>query len=201
MWRFLRTLVAVLACAAATAAASMIALSRDPTYTFHEWLHAGQFHAHDGLIEEVSRKHGVDARLVKAMVWRESKFDPRKVGLSGERGLMQVGELAAQDWAKAEKVSTFMPTDLFEPRTNIEVGVWYLRQALDRWRERDDPVPFALAEYNAGRSRVDRWIAATQRGEAARAEDLMASMDFPTTRKYIQTIAERRRFYEVRGRM
>jgi soluble lytic murein transglycosylase len=108
---------------------------------------------------------------------------------------MQVGEAAAKDWAQAEKIETFTPTDLFDPKTNLDVGTWYFRKALERWKQKDDPVPFALAEYNAGKVRVDRWIASSKRGDATTAEDLIGAIDFPTTRKYVVDIMARRRFY------
>ena len=118
-------------------------------------------------------KHGVDPLLIKAIVWRESAFQTEKVGTSGERGLMQVGEAAARDWAKAQKIETFVPTDLFDPKTNLDAGAWYFKKALDRWKQKADPVPFALAEYNAGHGRVERWIADTGRGDEATAADLL----------------------------
>ncbi len=118
------------------------------------------------------------------------------LGSVGERGLMQVGEAAAKDWVNAEKIETFMPTDLFDPKTNLEVGTWYFKKALDRWKQKDDPVPFALAEYNAGRANVNRWITESGRGEEAAARDLLLAIDFPTTRRYIDDIVARYRFYQ-----
>ena len=46
--------------------------------------------------------------LVKAVVWRESRFDPKKRGSHGERGLMQVTERAANEWARENKVAGFL---------------------------------------------------------------------------------------------
>ena len=63
-------------------------------------------------------------------------------------------------------------------------------------RSKDDPIPFALAEYNAGRKRVDRWVESTKLGEAATAADLRGSIGFPTTRGYVNTILKRRACYE-----
>jgi soluble lytic murein transglycosylase len=139
--------------------------------------------------------------LVKAIIWRESRFHPEKVGTSGERGLMQVMEPAAADWVKAEKIETFQPTDLFDPKTNMEVGVWYFARAMERWKDRDNPIPFALAEYNAGRSRADRWVAATNLGDKAEAADFIQAIDFPTTRSYVEEITRRYQFYRDRGRL
>ncbi len=51
-----------------------------------------------------------------------------------------------RDWARVEKVPNFVPTDLFDPKVNIEVGTWYLKRALDHWAARMMPCRFALAE-------------------------------------------------------
>ena len=182
-----------------TAATVVLWLSPDPLYHAREFIGSGRYHAYDGLIHEAAARYNVDPLLIKAIVWRESAFHPEKVGSSGERGLMQVTEAAATDWARAEKIETFVPTDLFDPRTNLQVGVWYFAKACERWKEKDDPIPFALGEYNAGRSRVDRWIALTNMGEKASAEDLLGAIDFPTTRRYISEITARYRFYQERA--
>lgn len=200
MARTLRRLLLVLFLAALAAVGLVLWNSGDPSYTAQEWLAAGRYARYDAFIGDVARKHGLDPLLVKAVVWRESAFQPAMVGTSGERGLMQVSEAAAQDWATAEKMENFAPTDLFDPKTNLEAGSWYLRQALERWREKAEPLPFALAEYNAGGTRVERWIEESGRGEAATARDLLLAIDFPTTHRYIKTITARHRFYQERAR-
>ena len=176
--------------------------SDDPLYTVADWLSRGRFECYDAMIADAARKNGVDPLLLKAVVWRESEFHPHKTGTSGERGLMQVREAAANDWARAHKVETFTPTDLFSPRMNLEIGAWYLKQALNHWAAKDDPIPFALAEYNAGRTRVDRWIAQTHLGADATAADLRTHIDFPGTHAYVEAILKRYAFYrqQVKGR-
>jgi soluble lytic murein transglycosylase len=196
MLRFLGKLIFVILLAALTAAIGLLVESGDPLYKATEWLSLGRYHRYDAMIEEAARKNGVDPLLLRAIVWRESEFHPHKTGTSGERGLMQVGEPAANDWVRAHQAETFKPTDLFSPRTNLEIGSWYLKQALARWATKDDPVPFALAEYNAGRKRVDRWIAQSGLGADATAADLRAQIDFPSTSAYVETILKRRAFYE-----
>ena len=195
MIRFCKKVFVLLVFAALTAVGLVLWTAPDPEYQLQSWLALGRFSTYDAMIADAARKHGLDPLLVKAMVWRESAFDPSKVGTSGERGLMQVGEAAAQDWATAEKIETFVPTDLFDAKTNLEVGAWYFKKGLERWKQKANPVPFALADYNAGHARVERWIAETNRGEDATAENLMRAIDFPTTRKYIEDITVRQRLY------
>ena len=201
MFRFLRRFLLTLLFGSLTAAGLLLWVSDDPFYTAQEWAAGGRYHSYDASIYDIAARRELDPALLKAIIWRESTFHPDKIGTSGERGLMQVSEAAAEDWAKAEKMETFVPTDLFDARTNMEVGAWYFRRALSHWRSKEQPIPFALAEYNAGRTRVDRWIAATNMGSQANADDLMATIDYPSTRRYINEILRRYQFYRSRGRL
>lgn len=157
----------------------------------------GQFDPH---IRSAAARYGVDPALIKAVIWRESRFQPEMLGARGERGLMQITEGAAADWARAEKIETFAVTDLLDPKTNIEAGAWYLAKALRHWSGKDDPVPFALAEYNAGRTRVKRWEKDSGRAvEEFGAEELRETMDFPATKAYIKSIQDRYNDFRKRG--
>ncbi|MEA3189174.1 MAG: soluble lytic murein transglycosylase, partial [Chthoniobacter sp.] len=104
-------------------------------------------------------------------------------------------------WAKQNKIETFVPTDLFAPKTNLEAGTWYLKQALQRWAQKDDPMVFALAEYNAGLRRVDKWVGDSNMGQRATGADLHDNIGFPMTKNYVDSILARYRFYKQRGRL
>jgi soluble lytic murein transglycosylase len=145
----------------AAAAAVFLLTEKDPVYRLSEWAGLGRFEAYDDAIASAARRHGVDPLLVKAVIWQESRFHPEKVGGHGERGLMQVTEPAAQDWVNAEGIETFVPEDLFDPKTNIEVGTWYLGRALRHWSSQADPLPFAWANTMQG-------VAACSVGRAGR---------------------------------
>lgn len=98
----------------------------------------------DGLIERVAAKHGVDPSLVKAVVKAESGFNPNAVSPTGAQGLMQL----MPSTARALGVG-----DAFDPEQNVEGGVKYLRQQIDRFGD----VRLALAAYNAGPGAVARY--------------------------------------------
>jgi soluble lytic murein transglycosylase len=201
MFRFVRNLAVVLLLAALAAGAFRVCTSPDPLYAFHELIAFPSYHRYDGLIREIGKKEAVDPMLIKAVVWRESAFRPDKVGKDGERGLMQVTEAAASDWARQTKRASFVPTDLFSPRVNIEAGTWYLKKALDHYASKDDPATFALAEYNAGKSRVNKWVGDTNQGSGATAVDLRDSISFPGTRDYVDAIIDRYHFYQRLGHL
>lgn len=113
----------------------------------------------DDLISSAAEKHSIDPLLVKAIVWRESRFVPRAEGASREIGLMQVKMSVVKDWAKAHKVSLPDIEEVFDPYTNIEIGTWYLAKALKNWEGHAEQYALALCEYNAGRTGLLRWIA------------------------------------------
>lgn len=173
------------------AGAGWLVSDHDRNYPLQRFFLGARYDRYDELISAAAARYGVSPSLVKAVIWRESRFQAGMKGAHGERGLMQITEGAASDWVSAEKIETFLPTDLLDPKTNIEVGTWYLAKALRHWAAKDDPVPFALAEYNAGRRRVKEWERRSGLREGFGADDLAEGMDFPSTRAYIESIVER----------
>ncbi len=186
--------------AAGTGTAYLAFRSGDTVYTLYEWISPARFQQHDELIRAVAAQYRVDPMLVKSVVWRESSFDPRKYGSAGERGLMQVTERAAGEWAQDSKVENFRVEELFDPKVNLRAGTWYLARALGHWKNQVDPIPFALAEYNAGASRAQRWAGGEDVGIVP-ATTFRNNIDFPGTRKYVDTVLARLEFYKRRGRM
>ena len=185
-----------------TAVAYLALRSHDPVYVLRELKDWRDYRRFDSLIVKVGREYDLDPRLIKAVVWRESRFQTDMIGRNGERGLMQVSEFAARDWAAAKGLPDPRPEQLLVPEVNLEVGTWYLSKAVQRWNSEDDAVPFALAEYNAGRSRVDRWVRTAVekgKGQPVTAQTFQDSIDFPSTARYVRTILARYDFYKRRG--
>src|ERR1044072_3087889 len=133
MTRFLFKAIICLLLATAASVAYLSLKSGDPVYTFQEWLSPARFRQYDQLIRAIATEHQLDPMLVKAVVWRESRFDTHKFGSAGERGLMQVSEKAAQEWARENHVDNFRVEELFDPKINLEAGTWYLRRATQHW--------------------------------------------------------------------
>jgi soluble lytic murein transglycosylase-like protein len=96
-----------------------------------------------GLIDDLARRHGVDARLAHAVVRAESNFNPMAISPKGAMGLMQLMPATA---------ARYGVDDPFDPVQNLDAGLRHLRGLLRRYdRSR------ALAAYNAGASAVDRY--------------------------------------------
>lgn len=146
----------------------------------------------DAPIRAAAERYGLEPALVKAIVWRESRFNPAARGRAQEIGLMQLREEAAQEWADAERVDCFEHEHCFDPGTNTMAGAFYLSKLLRRYLKTDDPMVYALADYNAGRANVLRW----NKGEAGtNSAAFLAQMTFPGTREYVQSILRRREHY------
>lgn len=141
-------------------------------------------------IAAAARRHGLDPDLVRALIFRESRFDPRARGSRGEVGLMQVlPSGAAADWARIKKRQRPSTGELFAVETNLEIGCWYLARALRRWRGYKECTALALAQYNAGESRAKAWAPAKRDGE------VLPRIRIASTEKYVRTILKRYRKY------
>ncbi len=148
-------------------------------------------HRFDALLLAAGQKHQVDPRLLSAVVWKESTYNPQALGAAGEVGLMQIMEGALTDWKRTHSRQDVSREDLWDPAFNVEVGTWYLARAIRHWQEAGsrDPLPFALAEYNAGRSRARAWAQAG----GLEADDFIAAIEFSSTRRYVRDILKRYR--------
>jgi soluble lytic murein transglycosylase len=142
----------------------------------------------DTVILAAARRYGVDPALVKAVVWRESRFDALARGSKGEIGLMQIMKDTAADWARAEKLLFFQHEQLFDPERNTRAGAWYLAKVLRRYPQADDPLPYALADYNAGRGNVLRWVTGAA---ATNSQRFLEQITYPSTREYIRSVSAR----------
>ena len=160
------------------------------------WLYREQ--RYNTLIEETATKYGVDKFLIKAVIHHESEFDPYAYGRAGEIGLMQVTPSAGWDWARATGRRDFGRDLLWDARANIEAGTWYLVRALRRQQDKDNPIPFALAEYNAGLGNVQRWL---PRGSGTTAEEFMQAITYPTVRGYIASVMDYWEQYKAAGKL
>ena len=146
---------------------------------------------YDKHIKAAAKRYDLDPALIKAVIWQESKFKPWVRGKAGEIGLMQVMEDAAFEWAEAEKINNFEHEIITDPEKNIYCGSFYLAKVMKRYKAADNPIPYALADYNAGRTHVLRW----SKGAAkTNSQIFLAQMDYPGTRKYAENVMKQ---YEV----
>jgi hypothetical protein len=97
------------------------------------------------LIKRYARMHGVDARLVWAVMRNESGFNPQAVSPKGAMGLMQLIPSTA---------ALMGVSDPFDAEQNISGGVRFLKACLTKF---NNNVVLALAAYNAGPDNVSKY--------------------------------------------
>ncbi len=108
---------------------------------------------HEDVIRQQADEKGVDAALIAAVIYSESKFSDQ-TSSAGARGLMQITPEAAEFIEKQSGGTTFELSDLSDPELNIRYGTFLLRELLDRY---DGDEAAALAAYNAGPGNADEW--------------------------------------------
>ena len=173
-----------------SAAALLAAFGVWKAWSFIREYRASQ-HAYDEIILEASARNGVDPNLVKAVIWRESRFRPYVRGSSGEIGLMQImPDKAAVDWAKQNNQPLPSRGALFTPRLNIEIGSWYLANAMRRWSKYKDRLVLALCEYNAGITRASAWKPVDREG------DVRSRITISSTLSYVNSILAKYEEYQ-----
>ena len=146
---------------------------------------------YDKLIVTAGRRNGVYPPLLKAVIWKESRFDASARGSKGEIGLMQVmPQSAVKDWEAAFHRQVPSEGTLMDPELNIEIGSWFLGRALNRWKDYNEAESLALCEYNAGIQRAESWKPLLHDGK------VLPNIDIESTRKYVRDILERRDQYE-----
>ncbi len=100
---------------------------------------------YEAIIDRTAARHGVDAKLVRAVIQVESAYRAQARSRKGAMGLMQL---------MPDTARRFAVKNPYDPGANIEGGIKYLRFLLDRF---EPNVTLALAAYNAGEAAVEKF--------------------------------------------
>ena len=130
-----------------------------------------------------ARSKSIDPYLILSLIRQESAFNSRARSPVGARGLMQVMP------ATARSIASVSSGRLFDPQTNIQVGTKYFAHRLNQFH---GDVGLTLAAYNAGATRVDRWV---KRYEGADKVLFMDLIPFRETRDYVASILRNHYWY------
>jgi soluble lytic murein transglycosylase len=139
--------------------------------------------------EQAAAKH-LDPALIAAVIYAETKFEPR-TSPAGAEGLMQVEPATAEFLAKLSGGYRFTTSDLATPSVNVAYGSYYLRYLLEHYEGSE---MLAVAAYNAGLANVDEWVA---KANAEGRRLTVSAIPFPETRAYVQRVLGAQRAYRA----
>ena len=139
--------------------------------------------------EQAADKH-LDPALIAAVIYAESKFEPRQSS-AGAEGLMQILPATAYYPAHLSGGTRFTASDLATPEVNVAYGSYYLRYLLDHYSGNE---MLAVAAYNGGLANVDSWVA---KASAEGRELTPEAIPFPETREYVARVLAAQREYRA----
>lgn len=146
-------------------------------------------------------REDVDALLAASVIRQESAFQPHATSRTDARGLMQVMPSVGRELGRSFGFPDLDPALLWQPELNISLGMRHFGHALKRYPEPER----ALAAYNAGQSRVNRWTAtplsgANNRPVTAPLDDVelfVERIPFIETRDYVRIVIRNAAMYRM----
>lgn len=142
-------------------------------------------------IRETAQRYNLPPELVRAVIFRESRFNPEARGKAGEVGLMQIlPRGAVAEWARIHKCPVPDRTALENVRVNLEIGCFFLARSMRRWQGYKGQTALALCQYNAGDRRAAKWAP-----EDPADGDILSRITIRSTRKYVAVILKRYQRY------
>ncbi len=146
---------------------------------------------HDTEIGAAAARYGVDPDLVRAIIRQESAFDEDARSSANARGLMQVLPSTGKSLARQAGIRRYTVRNLYRPDVNIALGTRFLAGLLNEYEHR---VEVALAAYNAGTDRAERWL--SEFGITDPAE-FVERVPFAETRDYIKQVVTNAAYYRL----
>ena len=142
------------------------------------------------LVEREAGEFDLDPYLMAALIRQESAFDAAATSRAGARGMMQLMPATARGLARRLGVA-WDNAFLEVADANVHLGAAHLARMLKQY---DGEVVPALAAYNAGGSRVRRWLRFPEAGDWF---SFIERIPFPETRGYLRTLLRNRALYEA----
>ncbi|MBN9229393.1 MAG: lytic murein transglycosylase [Legionella sp. 40-6] len=138
--------------------------------------------AYSQVVKSNAQKYGINPELILAIIRQESSFREDATSSAGARGLMQVMPYTAGVVSKAYKIPYTSPEQLFTSDKNINIGVAYLKQLAQRFK--NHPILIAAA-YNAGPKQVVYWL---QHHTPKDMDVWIETLPWQETRNYLKNI-------------
>lgn len=142
-------------------------------------------------VYKYSEENELDPLLSLAIIKAESNFDEKALSTSDAIGLMQLLEKTAEEIAlKDLAMESFKREDLYNPETNIKIGLKYFSKLL---KEYDYSYNLALAAYNGGTGNVQKWI---EQGIIKKDGEDIENIPFKETNNYVRKINRNYKIYK-----
>ncbi len=147
--------------------------------------------AYSEMVDAATRRPGsVEPALVYSIMREESGYRAKVVSPVGARGLLQIMTTTGERLARDTGVNDFRAEDLFVPRTNIDLGSYYLGELRDQF---DGRMSASIASYNAGPEAVSSWL--REVGEPD--DEWVESIPYDQTRSYVKRVLRSLNAYRV----
>ncbi len=147
--------------------------------------------AFSGFVDSATGAEGdVDPELVYSIMREESGYRPKVISPVGARGLLQIMRQTGKELAGRSGRGSFDPDDLFDPRTNIELGSFYLGELSRLFPTK---LSASIASYNAGPHVVENWIESDQRPD----DEWVESIPYSQTRSYVKRVMRSLQAYRL----
>ena len=150
------------------------------------------------LLKGNAQAHGLDPFLIAALAAQESTFDPGIRSSANAIGLMQILPSTGRRYARKVGMRGFTTRSLENPEINARLGTQYFADLVNQF----GGPHFALAGYNAGEHRVDRW---NDEAPGLPQDEWIDNIPFPETQNYVKrilgTVDDYRRLYGDEARL
>ncbi len=147
------------------------------------------------LLKGNAQAHGLDPFLIAALAAQESTFDPSIRSSANAIGLMQILPSTGRRYARKVGMRGFTTRSLENPEINARLGTQYFADMVKQF----GGAHFALAGYNAGENRVERW---NEEAPGLPTDEWIDNIPFPETQNYVKrilgTVDDYRRLYGER---
>ena len=138
--------------------------------------------AFEPILEPVTKTVDIDPFLVLSIMRAESHYNPLVLSVTGARGLMQMMPATAERISRLLDDQDFAIHDLHQPEISIAYGAYYLKMLLDYY---DGNHFAAIAAYNAGPSRVNRWLKTCN---GCSPDEFAEMIPIKETRRYVKKV-------------
>ncbi|BBB26427.1 transglycosylase SLT domain-containing protein [Amphritea japonica] len=132
--------------------------------------------------DKLAGQFNIDTNWARAVARQESAYQPYARSRVGARGLMQLMPKTARSTAKRNDINYKNIAELYQPETNINLGVAYLAEMQEKFNGNQ---VLATAAYNAGPHRVKKWL--KQRGNLP-TDIWIEVIPFKETRNYVMNV-------------